>query len=122
MAEVQRQRLHLLPREQSWLQSARQGLTRQDGHPLHTLLLVECETQRQRLAHLTVAMPEGDLLLGLCLRREQQERGQGQGHLKRLRLPLESRDYFVSSRNEAPLRREQQEQGQRRQRGQMTSR
>ena len=97
---------------QSWLRAeeARLGLTRLDGRPLHTLLLVGFETQRQRLAHLTVAMPEGDLLLRLCLRREQQERGQGQ--LQRLPLPLGPRDFFVSSRKEAPLRRQQQGQGQ----------
>ena len=102
-----------LQQVQNWLQAegAHQGLTWLDGRPLHTLLLVGSETQGQRLPHLTVAMPEGDLLLGLCLRREQQERGQGQLQGQHLRRSLGSRDFFVSSRKEAPLRRQQQGQG-----------
>ncbi len=104
---------------QSWLRAedgARQGLTRLEGRPLHTLLLVGSKTQGQRLPHLTAAMPEGDLLLDLCLRREQQERGQGQLQLQRLRHPLGPRDFFVSSRKEAPLPRQQQEVQRQRQR------
>ena len=57
-------------------ENARQGLMQLDGRPL----LVGCETKQQWLPHLTVAMPEGYLLPGLCLRREQQERvGRGSG-------------------------------------------
>ena len=43
------------------------------------------DTQRQRLAHLTV-LQQKDLLLGMCLKREQQERGQGQQQWALLQL------------------------------------